>query len=204
MIFDICIIFMDSENKKETGANISELAARAEAFLFTEGEPLPTRKLRQMLECADAELAPALQELARLLEGSGISLVRAQNEVGLAVSPSCAPAIRKEQEKELEREIGDAGLEVLAILLYRGPSTRSQIDYIRGVNTSSTLRTLLSHGLAERAGNPRDAREYIYSPTAELLAHLGVADAKDLPDYAAVVAELAAFEKSERPSELQQ
>jgi len=195
---------MDSENKKETGANISELAARAEAFLFSEGEPLPARRLKQFLECTDAELDLALQELAHRREGSGISLVRAPNEIGLAVSPLCAPQIRKEQEKELEREIGDAGLEALAILLYRGPSTRSQIDYIRGVNTSSTLRTLLSHGLAERAGNPEDAREYIYSPTAELLAHLGVADAKDLPDYAAIAPELAAFEKSEGMHESQE
>src|SRR3990167_8266479 len=185
---------MDSENKKETGANISELAARAEAFLFSEGEPLPARRLKQFLECTDAELDLALQELAHRREGSGISLVRAPNEIGLAVSPLCALQIRKEQEKELEREIGDAGLEVLAILLYRGPSTRSQIDYIRGVNTSTTLRTLLARGLVLRAENPSDSREYLYRPTAGLLAHLGVSKTKDLPEYEKIVGELAAFE----------
>lgn len=192
---------MDTETKTEANKDISGLAARVEAFLFREGEPLSVRKLKQVLGVSDTELESALKELEMRQEGSGIALVRAENEVGLYVSTLCAPAVQKENEKELEREIGDAGLEVLAILLYRGPSTRAQIDYIRGVNTSSTLRTLLARGLVERSGNPNDAREYIYSPTAELLAHLGVTNIKNLPDYAGIAGELAAFEKSEEPSE---
>lgn len=188
---------MEAEIQTLEVKNIAELAARAEAFLFVEGEPLAVLKLKQILECSDADFDSAMDELSQRREGSGISLVRTPDEVSLAVSPLCAPAVKKENERELEREIGDAGLEVLAILLYRGPSTRSQIDYIRGVNTSSTLRTLLSRGLARRAGNPNDAREYIYSPTAELLAHLGVTDKKSLPDYATIAGELAAFERAQ-------
>ena len=60
------------------------------------------------------------------------------------LSPETSQEIREAYRRELGREIGDAGLEVLSIVLYRGPSTRSEIDYIRGVNTSSTIRTLLS------------------------------------------------------------
>ena len=95
---------------------------------------------------------------------------------------------------EFLNEIGEAGLEVLAIVLYRGASTRAQIDYIRGVNTASTLRNLLSRGLLERAGNPEDAREYLYRPTVELLAHLGVRNNKELPSHEEIAAELGAFE----------
>lgn len=186
---------MDSENQK------SELAAQMEAFLFSEGGPLSVRKLKQILGCTDADLGLAISELSKRQEGSGVALVRTPDEISLVVSQLCAPMILKEKEKELEREIGDAGLEVLAILLYRGPSTRSKIDYIRGVNTSSTLRTLLARGLAQRTGNPDDAREYIYSPTTELLAYLGVTDIKKLPDYAAIASELAAFEVSGEQSE---
>ena len=188
---------MNIENKKSAWKDIPELAALAEAFLFAEGEPLSVRKLKQMLDCSDSDFDSAIGELARKREGSGISLVRTADEVSLAVSSLCAPAIRAENERELTREIGDAGLEVLAILLYRGPSTRSQIDYIRGVNTSTTLRTLLSRGLAQRAGNPKDAREYIYSATTELLAYLGVTDKEKLPDYAGIAGELSAFETAQ-------
>ena len=104
--------------------------------------------------------------------------------------------MRQSQEDELGREIGPAGLEVLAVVLYRGDSTRARIDYIRGVNTSSTIRTLLSRGLLERTNNPDDAREYLYRPTTELLAHLGVTDVQALPEYAKIASELASFEEN--------
>lgn len=172
-----------------------ELAGLIEAFLFSEGEPMSLSELKRILQCTDAELASAIEELSNR-QGAGISIVRTDREVALAVSPSCAPAVREEIENEHSREIGDAGLEVLAILLYRGPSTRSQIDYIRGVNTSTTLRTLLSRGLVLRAENPNDSREYLYRPTTELLAHLGVTNIKDLPDYDKIFRELSAFEQT--------
>lgn len=101
--------------------------------------------------------------------------------------------------RETDRDIGDAGLEILGILLYRGPSTRSQIDYIRGVNSSSTLRNLLARGLVERAGNPEDAREFLYRPTVECMAHLGVRSKEELPEYATIAHELAAFESVSLP-----
>lgn len=194
---------MASENKKETGADISGLASLAEAFLFTEGEPMAKARLQKLLACTGTELDAALQVLSQRKEGSGMTLIQTDKEIALAVSPACAPAIRAENEREHEREIGDAGLEVLAILLYRGHSTRSQIDYIRGVNTSTTLRTLLARGLVLRAENPNDSREYLYRPTAELLAHLGTAQIKDLPEYEKIVGELAAFEATKEQSDTQ-
>ena len=174
-----------------------ELAGLIEAFLFSEGEPMSLSELKRILKCTDAELVSAVDELSNRRQGAGISVVRTDKEVALAVSPSCAPAIKAEIENEHSREIGHAGLEVLAILLYRGPSTRSQIDYIRGVNTSTTLRTLLARGLVLRAENPNDSREYLYRPTAELLAHLGVTNIKDLPDYDKILGELSAFEQTD-------
>ena len=187
---------MKEDTKNNTGTNIAELASRVEAFLFSEGEPMLLSELKRILKCTDAELASAIGEVSNRREESGISVVRTDKEVALVVSRACAPAIREETENEHAREIGDAGLEVLAILLYRGPSTRSQIDYVRGVNTSTTLRTLLSRGLVLRAENPNDSREYLYRPTTELLAHLGVTNIKDLPDYDKILGELSAFEQT--------
>lgn len=186
---------METEIQSQASKNVQELASQAEAFLFTEGEPMAKARLQKLLACTGTELSAALQTLSQRKEGTGMTLIQTDKEIALAVSPACAPRIRAENEREREREIGDAGLEVLAILLYRGPSTRSQIDYIRGVNTSTTLRTLLARGLALRAENPDDSREYLYRPTAELLAHLGVSAGTDLPEYGKIAAELAVFEK---------
>ena len=171
-----------------------DLGIRAHAILFAEGGSLSHKRLLQILECKDEELLEALDTLASRLQGSGLTLVRTAKEASLAIADVASDSVKKAFSKELGREIGDAGLEVLAIVLYQGPSTRSQIDYIRGVNTTSTLRNLLARGLLERAGNPEDAREYVYGPTTDLLAHLGVEDDRSLPDYGTISSELAAFE----------
>jgi segregation and condensation protein B len=178
----------------------NDTASQAEAFLFTEGGSLSLRKLAALMKKKEPELREALAELSKRLEGRGLSLITTETEISLAVAPDASETVRSAYQKDLERDIGDAGLEVLAIVLYRGPSTRSQIDYIRGVNTSSTIRNLLSRGLVERAGNPEDGREYLYRPTVELLSHLGVRDMKELPEQEKIKAEIAAFETKQEES----
>ncbi len=169
-------------------------ASLIEAFLFTEGGSLTLKRLSSLTHLKDAELVSALKELGGRLEGRGLSIITTGTEVSLSVSAASSEAVRAAYKDELGKEIGDAGLEVLSIILYRGPSTRAQIDYIRGVNTSSTIRNLLSRGLLERVGNPEDGREYLYRPTVELLAHLGVRTAGDLPEHATIAQEIASFE----------
>ena len=173
-----------------------DIAATVQAILFSEADSLSYKKLAQLTGCGESILTIALQELERKLEHSGLALIRTDTTVALAVSPESRGAVAEALKREQERDVGDAGLEVLAILLYEGPSSRSDIDYIRGVNSSSTMRTLLSRGLIERAGNPEDGREYIYRPTVELLAHLGVRTVKELPEYATIAQELEHFKSS--------
>lgn len=166
-----------------------------------EGGTLTLRKLADLLGVKQDELKAILDALASQLEGSALALIVSEDQVTLALSGDASRAVEEAYKDELGREIGDAGLEVLATLLYRGPSTRAQIDYIRGVNTSSTIRTLLSRGLIERTANPEDAREYLYRPTPELLAHLGVMRAQDLPEHEMIAKELAEFEKQQQKSD---
>ncbi len=177
------------------------LADRIEALLFSEGGPLTFKKLVQLLGCTDEELKAGLQALAAKRAGSGMAIVQTDTEAALTIAPAAAETIDKAFEREVGREIGDAGLEVLAIVLYRGPSTRSQIDYIRGVNTSSTIRSLAARGLVERIPNPSDAREYLYRATSELVAYLGVREGRELPDYGIITGELAAFEAQQQISQ---
>lgn len=171
--------------------------AQAEAFLFVEGGTLSKRKLATLLAIDPQALPPILNALSAQLAQRTLRLIETETEVSLAVTPTIASVIKTVYEDDWTKEIGDAGLEVLSILLYNGATTRSTIDYIRGVNTSSTVRTLLSRGLIERASNPSDSREYVYRPTTELLAHLGVERVEQLPDYAKIVSELRAFEHTQ-------
>lgn len=176
---------------------MDKLPRDIQALLFAEGGALTFKALEKSLGCSSAELKAALDTLRTGLEGSGLSLVVSDTEAVLAVATEARITVMKKASEEYERDIGDAGLEVLAVLLYEGPSTRATIDYIRGVNSSSTIRNLLTRGLVERSGNPEDGREYIYRPTTELLAHLGVTDRTALPEYGTISSELASFKTSQ-------
>ncbi|KKW24138.1 MAG: Segregation and condensation protein B [Parcubacteria group bacterium GW2011_GWF2_52_12] len=170
-----------------------------EAVLFWKGEPTTRAALAEFLAVSEGELQSAVEELRERLMGRGVRLLEVYDTLALVTAPEVAELIARITKEELSRDIGKAGLETLSVILYRGPLSKPEIDYIRGVNTSSTLRTLLSRGLLERTENPEDAREYLYRPAIELLAHLGIKNGKELPEYATIAAELAAFEQANGP-----
>lgn len=175
------------------GADI--LAQKVHALLFSEGGALTYKQLARSLAVPEFEVRQALHALSKQLAGTGLALIQSDTEATLAIQHDAREVVVQRLKEEEEKNIGDAGLEILAVLLYEGPSTRSEIDYVRGVNSSSTIRTLLSRGLVERSGNPEDGREYIYRPTTELLAHLGVSGRENLPEYATLSAELKTFKQ---------
>jgi len=121
--------------------------------------------------------------------------------VELRTAPEAAALIESIQKEESSRDIGKAGLEALAAILYRGPLTRAEIDFIRGVNSSQTLRTLLMRGLIRRVDNPKDERSFLYEPTTELYSYLGIATKNALPKYEETRAKLTSLEEAYRTKE---
>ena len=171
-------------------SDVTDTSVRLEALLFAAGEPLSYTKLRQLLSVDNAELTRALGTLQARLTG-GVRLMTTDAAASLTTAPECADDIRTLLTPAAdERDLGQAGLEVLAIILYQGPSTKATIDYVRGVNSSSTMRTLLYRGLIERHVK---GREITYHASPDLLAHLGLASLTDLPELEAIQQELAAF-----------
>jgi chromosome segregation and condensation protein ScpB len=150
-----------------------------------------------MLEAGEEAVSAAIAELQNGLQG-GVVLVDDGGEVELRVGAEASALIEKIRKEEYSRDIGKAGLEALSAVLYRGPLTRSEIHFIRGVNSSQTLRTPALRGLVRKVQNPKDERSFLYEATTELLAQLGVTRAQDLPDYADVRAKLAQLEEAYR------
>ena len=167
-----------------------------EAILFYKGEPVSTGELARLTGVNGTELEQALQTLAHKLDGRGLALLRAGDEVELRTSADAAVLLGKLRTEELTRDLGKAGSETLAIILYHGPVSRATVDYIRGVNSTFIIRSLLVRGLVERIPNESDQRSFLYQPTVELLAHLGVAKVEDLPNYRAIRDELANAENN--------
>ncbi len=163
--------------------------AAAHALLFASGEPLEKKQLTKLLEIKDAQLTLVLKELAASLKNSGTTLVETETAVELRTAPEAAPIVKNLRESELSRDLGKASLETLAVIAYGtgsdgapfGGATRGEVDWVRGVNSSTSLRTLLMRGLIEGREDERDKRRIRYSMTTEALAHLGIARAEDLP-----------------------
>jgi segregation and condensation protein B len=86
-------------------------------------------------------------------------------------------------------ELSKAALEALTIIAYRHPILRSEIDYIRGVNSSFTIRNLIARGLVERIP-VSVGRGYRYQPTIEFMKFLGISSVHELPEYDTVQKEL--------------
>lgn len=173
---------------------MNELAQSIEALLFALGRPVGRAELASKLNVTAVELNVALNDL-RTREG-GIVVVDDGAMVELRTSPHASSLIERVRKEEYDRDIGKAGLEALAAILYRGPLTRSEIDFIRGVNSSQTLRTLTLRGLVRKIPNPKDERSYLYEPTTDLLSHLGVSHADELPEFNPLKEKLRALEES--------
>jgi segregation and condensation protein B len=166
-----------------------------EAVLFYKTEPITKKELGAFLDISPEEIDGALATLARRLLAGATRLIDTGETVQLASAPEVAEIIEKLRTEELSLEIGKAGAETLAIILYRGPVSRAQIDFIRGVNSSFILRNLQIRGLIERREHPTHARSFHYIATPALYTHLGITKKEELPQYAQVANEIDIFER---------
>lgn len=169
------------------------LACQLEAVLFYRSEPIPLATLAKILAVSDEEIRTAAQTLGKSLAGRGVSLVENNDTYCLATASEASDLIEKITKEELARDIGKAGLETLAIVLYEGSVSRAEIDYIRGVNSSFILRHLLVRGLVLRENHPTDQRSFIYKPSIELLALLGVENSSQLPEFTEIEEKIKNF-----------
>ncbi|OGI21541.1 MAG: SMC-Scp complex subunit ScpB [Candidatus Moranbacteria bacterium RIFCSPHIGHO2_01_FULL_55_24] len=160
--------------------------AALEAILFVSGEPLPIRKIAKILEIDEPNIraaAAALRERYENDPSSGLQLIENGDAVRLTTKAGNQNAVEAITKSSLQEHLSKAALEVLAIIAYRAPISRAEIETIRGVNCSFTLRNLLLRELVEREGNPNDLRGYLYSPSFKFLESLGLGKREDLPDF---------------------
>lgn len=167
------------ENKDNT------LQAKLEALLFIYGEPMNFTKIAQTLEVAEEEAKNIAGKLGEHLvgTGSGLMLITKEDEVQLVTRPDFSKLLDKVLKTELNESLTPAGLETLSIITYSSPISRAEIDYIRGVNSSYTLRALSLRGLIERANDASKGNAYVYRPSFEMLKYIGISKLEDLPEY---------------------
>jgi len=172
------------------------LDAKIEAILFWKAEPVPIKKLAEILKEKETDIRAAVETLKTRLSERGITVISKDNEVALGTAPALGELIKHLTKEEYRRDLGRAGLETLAIILYKGPLSRPEIDYVRGVNSTFIVRNLMVRGLIERLPDKRDQRRFLYRPTFDLLGYLGLKSAGELPEFNEVKEEIKRFEEA--------
>ena len=160
-----------------------ELESKIEGLLFYKGEDVSVKKLAELLNVGVDDIEESLKKLEQSLSGRGLVLVRKDDSVVLGITSELSSLIESIRKDEISKELSKASLDTLSIVLYKGEVSRSEIDYIRGVNSSFILRNLIVRGLIERISDPKDSRRLLYRPTFDTLSFMGITSLDQLPNY---------------------
>lgn len=176
-----------------------QIEQQLESILFYKNEPVSLKDLSGWLEVSEEAVLSGLGVLKEFLSTRGITLLENRGEYSLVTNPNASVLIEKIVKEELSKDLSQASLETLAVIAYKSPVTRKEIEYIRGVNVSFSLRNLLLRGLIEKIPSKLDERIFLYTLTSDALKYLGVTSIKDLPGYVEVTKEI-----NHRSAELEQ
>lgn len=161
--------------------------AALEAILFVTEAPVPVSELAEVLEMPTSEVEKLIEELARDLSdrGSGLVLRSAGGGWRLYSHPDAYPYLERFSTSATARKLSGAALETLAVVAYRQPVARSQINEIRGVDSDSAVRTLERLGFVEERGRlDLPGNPAVYGTTERFLEKLGMRSLTDLPPLA--------------------
>lgn len=177
-----------------------ELESKIEGLLFYKNEELKIDKLASLLDVSVEQINEALAKLENSLSSRGIVLMRKNDSVILGVNSELSPIIETIRKDEISKELTKASLETLSIILYKNNVSRSEIDYIRGVNSSFILRNLLVRGLIEKIVDPKDTRRMLYRPSLDALSFMGITSIDKLPNYEEIQKQLQDVINIEQPT----
>ena len=162
----------------------TELQRAIEAILFAAGERIEVSRLAMALETDEDEIVTAADALADALafERRGIRLLRMEDKWQLCSAPDYADMIRRAFEVRKPAKLSQPALEVLSIIAYHQPTTRAQVDQIRGVDSSYTVSLLLERDLIEECGRLQvPGRPRLYRTTENFLRSFHLSSLKELP-----------------------
>lgn len=155
-----------------------------EALLFISGEPLPLKTIRGILDISEEEAGRLSRELIDeyQMRNSGIFIYEVAGGVQMATRPACAPWVKKLVSTAIPARLSSQSLETLAIVAYKQPIIKAEIEAIRGVNSDGVLRTLLERRLIKILGRKEaPGRPLMYGTTREFLQYFGLKDLSELP-----------------------
>lgn len=158
--------------------------AALEAILFAAGEPVSSERLEQALELDRAEMLALVLELTQELKkrGSGLQVVRLGDAYQMCTDPQYGGIVRQTLDLRRNTPLSPAAMEVLAVVAYNQPVTKSFVEQVRGVDCSRLFSSLILKGLLEERGRLElPGRPLLYGTTPDFLRCMGIESLEDLP-----------------------
>jgi segregation and condensation protein B len=171
-----------------------KLDIQIEALLFYKAAPMNKARVAKFFGVTDSEFSEALEQLKQRLQTGALRITETETDIQLVTAPELSEFVETLRKQDLSGDIGKAGAETLAIILYREPISRVDIDRIRGVNSSFILRNLLTRGLITRESIT--GHGYQFRPSPQLLQHLGVTRKQELPRFSEFMDAIDMFEST--------
>ena len=162
---------------------MNPLTSQIHSLLFVSNKPLTAKQLAKVTGTTIEQVLLSLRELSEFTQNSGVILLDTGSEFQLATNSQNSELVKNFLNQDLKEALTDATTEVLAIITYRQPISKAEIESIRGVNSQYSLRSLLMRGLIEKISNPNDSRSSYYQITTEFLQQLGISSMTELPSF---------------------
>ena len=170
---------MEQEQQIQPTSQIKQIL---ESILFIARKPLSAKELEETLEMPKNLILAALEELVAEYEGKGINIIKVAGGYLMGTNPANADYVHTHLHAKVETTLTHKSLEVLAIVAYKQPVTKTEVERIRGVNSDGPIDTLQSKKLVEELGRSEAVgRPYLYGTTTEFLRHFGLKDLSSLP-----------------------
>lgn len=169
---------------------MSSLKNKIESILFVSNKPLATKFLAKILDAQEGEVRQALEALVAERKESGVVVLEGSDGYQMATNSDNSKLVKDFLNADLREKLTDATVEVLAIIAYRQPISKAEVEAIRGVNSQYSIRQLLMRGLVERVPDPNDGRAQLYQVTTEFMQHLGLTSVRDLSDFESLVSQI--------------
>ena len=160
----------------------NEIPQILEAILFVAGEPVAVADLAQALEVSEMEIMHAVEALERECERRGVTVHRYGDHLRMETRPEYAPYVERLLQPVQRQTLSQTAMETLAVIAYRQPVTKGEVEQVRGVKCDYSVQSLLHKGLIREAGRKEAlGRPILYATTDRFLEHFGISDIRELP-----------------------
>ena len=181
-IRDVARVLVVPLRMEQSGLETQDIKRFIEAMLFVADGPADMNSMARSLDVEIALVEQAVHALSEETSGRGLMIVRSGQRVQLATAPDTVDVIERFLGVSGSSKLSGAAMEALAIIAYRQPITRAQVDAVRGVNSDGVMRTLQARQLIQPMGRLEQAgRPVIYSTTFEFLEYFGISSLESLP-----------------------